>query len=720
MHVFLEEEKTTPITSVLKVIESYLKTKIISNEKDYFGIVLFNTSKANNEMNLDGVNNYLPINNPNALIIKKLKETIKNCDPNTNKDKFRKETNKVFPSNRDKKNYIHNGLWVVHTLLKNYDKKVYRRRVFLFTDNDDPLKNDSQEKSVCLQRAKDMSDSDIILEIFPMNFRDKFNLSNFYMLIIPTNGDDEGNSGRENIITIEQCIDRLNDLKKRVRQKEMKKRTISKCVFNLTTNTRIYMNIYCNLKKANKGRMLNVEAKTNHLLKSVTISKCKDNGAELYPEQIGTYLLYANRKIKFPKEDMKKVKVMEQPGLTLMGFKSIDCIKPYYNLRESYFIYPNELISKGSGKLVDALIKQMANKKKCAIVKFVGREGSSIKFCALFPQLERYDEDYFQTPPGLNMIVLPYADDIRSNTEIWKKASTLPKISDKESELAKKIIKKMNISFDCRVFENIELQKFYATLQAIALNEPTIERTEDTIQPYKEWLVKILGGLDEKYRKMIFGEEDPNKKDAKDNKKKKKGKSIVLSDDSDTDDKKKKGKKGKKKNESISLSSDSDSDDDSEISSDSDLSDDDDDDSDTDSEISSDSDLSDSDSSNLDKDKKKAAKVEKGAKGEKTPKEGEKAGAAKGAKKSKVKATNPKTRKKKKKEEISSESSDDSDLDMDKDKPKAVNDENLIKLVKNKILEKMSIEDLKGICSGKGISTKGLKRQDMLNKLQST
>lgn len=56
IHIFLEKEKTTPLTRILKVVENFLNTKIITNEKDPFGIVLFNTSKANNKMNLDGIN----------------------------------------------------------------------------------------------------------------------------------------------------------------------------------------------------------------------------------------------------------------------------------------------------------------------------------------------------------------------------------------------------------------------------------------------------------------------------------------------------------------------------------------------------------------------------------------------------------------------------------------------------------------------------------------
>ena len=107
-----------------------------------------------------------------------------------------------------------------------------------------------------------------------------------------------------------------------------------------------------------------MDAKTNKLLKGVNSVICKDTGGELYPEQVGTYQLYGNKKIPFTKEEMNKIKFLEEPGMKLMGFKSIDSIKPYYNVRESYFIYPNELFSNGAGKLVDAMIKQMLNKKK--------------------------------------------------------------------------------------------------------------------------------------------------------------------------------------------------------------------------------------------------------------------------------------------------------------------------------------------------------------------
>ena len=513
MHNLIQDSNkvSTPISSLLKITENFLKTKIISNQNDLFGIVLFNTDKINNEMNFEGVNILFKIEAPNAFNIKKIKLMAQNCDPEVNKEKYKSELDEIFKpieNNPNKISFLNNAMWIVQSILKNYDKKSYKRRIFLFTDNDDPIPN-PQEKNICIQRAKDMSDSDITIELFPMNFDNKrFNLNNFYAQIIPANSDDDLDGGNDNILSIEQCTDRLRELTKRIRQKEIKKRTLGKCPFYLTNNTKIYMNVYSCIKKSNKGRIFNVDAKTNKLLKIANSIICKDTGSELYPEQVGTYQLYGNKKIPFTKEEMGKIKFLEEPGMKLMGFKSIDSIKPYYNLRESYFIYPNELYSNGSSKLIDALIKQMLNKNKCAIVKFVAREGSVIKICALMPQAEKYDEDYFQTPPGFNMIVLPWADDIRSNSVIMAKfPKDLPEVNDEECELAKKLIKKMNISFDCRAFENYELQKFYATLQALALDEPSEEPVEDTLQPNEEGLEKVLNGLDEEFRKAIFGKE---------------------------------------------------------------------------------------------------------------------------------------------------------------------------------------------------------------------
>ena len=81
-------------------------------------------------------------------------------------------------------------------------------------------------------------------------------------------------------------------------KKEIKKRTLGKCPFYLTNNTKIYMNIYSTIKKANKGKAFNIDAKSNKLLNSKNVITCKDTGTNLYPNQIGTYELYGNTKME--------------------------------------------------------------------------------------------------------------------------------------------------------------------------------------------------------------------------------------------------------------------------------------------------------------------------------------------------------------------------------------------------------------------------------------
>lgn len=56
---------------------------------------------------------------------------------------------------------------------------------------------------------------------------------------------------------------------------------------------------------------------------------------------------------------MNKIKGLKKPGITLIGFKPKRLIKPYHNLRPSYFLYPDEEHVTGSSQFFDALIDQL-------------------------------------------------------------------------------------------------------------------------------------------------------------------------------------------------------------------------------------------------------------------------------------------------------------------------------------------------------------------------
>ena len=204
--------------------------------------------------------------------------------------------------------------------------------------------------------------------------------------------------------------------------------------------------------------------------------------------------------------------------MRLMGFKPKSYLKVYHNLKHSYFVYPDEKKVTGSSQCTDALIKEMIKAEKVAIVKFVPRENSAVRFCALVAQEEQIDpKDGFQTPAGFQLIPLPFADDLRDNKSIFEAAGITQKdqgimdtLSKEEKNSAKLLVKNLNIEFDSRNFENPSIQKFFTGLQALALNEDQPEEFEDLLEPDYEGLKKfdkVLG----RFRDTFYdgAKEDP-------------------------------------------------------------------------------------------------------------------------------------------------------------------------------------------------------------------
>ena len=93
----------------------------------------------------------------------------------------------------------------------------------------------------------------------------------------------------------------------------------------------------------------------------------------MFDTQIGTFYPLGGEKIKLAKQDVNKIKNIEEPGISLVGFKPKHLIKPYYNLRTSYFLYPDEEHVVGSSQFFDALIDELTETNMVAIAKIMPR-----------------------------------------------------------------------------------------------------------------------------------------------------------------------------------------------------------------------------------------------------------------------------------------------------------------------------------------------------------
>lgn len=144
----------------------------------------------------------------------------------------------------------------------------------------------------------------------------------------------------------------------------------------------------------------------------------------------------------------------------------------------------------------------MLAKDRVAIVRFVPRTSSQVKFAALLPQAEAYDEDNFQTPPGFNLVFLPFADDVRKLATV--KPTEKTPVDRNQVINAKLLIKSLTTEFDARNFENPDLQTFYANLQTIALGEDEPEEVEDLLEPDVEGMEKYAN-VTEAFKESIWG-----------------------------------------------------------------------------------------------------------------------------------------------------------------------------------------------------------------------
>lgn len=128
-----------------------------------------------------------------------------------------------------------------------------------------------------------------------------------------------------------------------------------------------------------------VNAANNKSLKSTNRFICEETGTVLYKNQIGTFYPVGGEKIKITPDDVKQIKYFDTVGMKLMGFKPRSYLKVYHNIKHSYFIYPDEKRVTGSSQVIDALVKEMIRDDKIAIVRFIPRDNSAVRFCALLP-----------------------------------------------------------------------------------------------------------------------------------------------------------------------------------------------------------------------------------------------------------------------------------------------------------------------------------------------
>lgn len=497
-----DQKDETHFQIAVSCISHSLKTQIINRSYDEVAICFFNTREKKNLQELNGVfifnvaeREYL--DRPTARLIKEF-----DCI----EERFMKEIgsqNGIISGTRE--NSLYNALWVAQALLRKGSAKTADKRILLFTNEDDPFGNIKGATKIdmtrtTLQRAKDAQDLGISIELLPLSQPDEeFNVSLFFADLIGLEGDDLAQF-------LPLVGEKLEDMKDQLRKRMFTKRIVRKIAFSIANGLSIELNTYALIRPTIPGAITWLDSVSNCPLKAERSFICSDTGA-LVQEPLKRYQPYKNENIKISVEELSEIKRISTGHLRLLGFKPLCCLKDYHNLRPSTFIFPSDEEVFGSTCIFIALHRSMLRLERFAVA-FYG-SSSHPQLVALIAQKEIISHGGQVEPPGMHMIYLPYSEDIRHVEELYSDSNgAAPKATDDQIEKATALMKRIDLKdFSVCQFSNPALQRHYAVLQALALEEPDIPETIDETLPDEEGMAKpgVVSAVEE-FKLSVYGD----------------------------------------------------------------------------------------------------------------------------------------------------------------------------------------------------------------------
>lgn len=476
-----EEEKTSHVRTAIECAYQFLTTKIVTSPKDKVGIVLYGTKETHipEHYGITNVKNLyflVDLDQPDAEPIKDLRSLLMYDEERYNEI--------VQPSAEpvNMRDVLFCGANVVFTdRASNYNAK----RVFFITDNDDPCHGKDDQRVAARTRASDLNDLGIKIEPMFIAGEKRFDTSLFWDDIV-TREDDELD---ETLGLIERGALRMKQMSDRIKAKTVPRRAHFTIPFEVAPGLTIGVKGYILYKRQEIARQEWVYSKGPKPQLAKGQQQYIDQGTSkvLGSKEVKRGYQFGDTQIMFTEDDMKQINHIEDPILRIVGFKSLDKLDFAYNVRASYFIYPSEADYIGSTRVFASLHKTLLAKKRFALAWFIPRRNAKPCMAAVVAGEEHEDPEtkLQDSPPGLHLISLPFADDLRATPP-----QNLRRSSDKlTAAMSEIVIALQHRPYDPMKFKNPSLQWHWKVLQAYALDEESSELKPDPDQTIPKYRV---------------------------------------------------------------------------------------------------------------------------------------------------------------------------------------------------------------------------------------
>ncbi|XP_026170765.1 X-ray repair cross-complementing protein 6 isoform X1 [Mastacembelus armatus] len=479
-----EDGQPSNFDMTMQVVRSVYTSKIISSHRDLVALVFFGTEQSKNPKNaFKNVYVYHNLNEPGA---KRVQDV----------DALRGEKGAQLAAETmgSGETSLGDALWCCSNLYSDIKLRLSYKRLMIFTCRDDPHGGDSAKNRQARTKASDLKDTGVNINLMHLMKPGGFDVPLFFCDIVSP-PEDEGELG----LQMEPCT-KLDDLQKRVRAKELKKRAMARLNLCLGEGINVAVGIYATAVSARKPGAIKLYRETNEQVRSKTRTFHTQTGSLLLPSEIKKAQVYGKRQIVMERDEVNALKKFNDPGLLLIGFKPMERLKLHHHIRPAVFLYPEEDEITGSACLFSALLKKCSEKNVFALCRCISRRNYPPQFVALVPQKEEVDEGNVQiTAPGFNVIYLPYADDMRTLDP-----PQCPSASQIQVDKMKEIVSKLRFRYRSDAFENPVIQQHYRNLEALALDMMAPEETEDLIMPKVAQIDGRLGPLVQEFTDLVY------------------------------------------------------------------------------------------------------------------------------------------------------------------------------------------------------------------------
>jgi len=470
---------------VVSVVLHSVRQKIIANPDDFVGVCLFGTRELNNSNTFPHIFVHTPLAPLSAGAIRRMDQLL-------DEEQFERDIGRLSARDIERgKVEMDKILWVCSTMFQEANVSNCHKRVLLLTNNDLPFNTrDPMSRMRAVQKGKDLRDLDIAIDLIavqkpppsPGVSPPPFNPLLFFKDILVFDVDESIDSMTNTFRT------KFADLRDRLFKKQMKKRALGSIPLQISNEVSIGVKLYCLLRITTKESAIMLDRETNQRLETQTRWLDTETGSVLKNYEMKKYYPYGGVKVTFTDDEMKQIKDICEPGLVLMGFKPHTALRVHHNIKNPYFIFPDDGQISDSSTAFKALLFACQQLKQIAIARLTYRKGSVPRFVALIPQIAKIDPDGGEVlrPPGFNLVFLPYADDLRN-----LRFEQTPIATDELILDAKKVVDRLTVKH-IPAIPNPALQKHYRVIQAIALEEapPGDDQIEDMLQPDTEGMAK--------------------------------------------------------------------------------------------------------------------------------------------------------------------------------------------------------------------------------------